>query len=146
MNEPTSLDPRSAAAQPASGEVPTATSALPDSADPLAAMKMLQYQFNTLLILLFIISGTLAVYFYVQCRYSGREVRNLRANAVPQINQYNTNTVPQVQRFFADLARYAEQRPDVVPILTRYGLVSGNEAPMPGATPPPGAPPPAVRP
>jgi hypothetical protein len=72
-------------------------------------------------------------------------VRNLREHALPQIQQYNTNTVPQVQRFLKELARYAEQRPDLVPILARYGLVPRSEAP-PGALPPPGVPPPTAKP
>lgn len=135
-------------AQPGASETRTATPAVPDATEPLAAVRALQYQLNTLLILLFIMSGTLAVHFYVQCRYSGREVRNLREHALPQINQYNTNTLPQVQRFLNDLARYAEQHSDVVPILVRYGLVARREAPAPGATPAPGvaAPPPAAKP
>jgi hypothetical protein len=133
-------------------DAPSSTRSLPataaDSSDPgdaLAAVKALQYQFNTLLILLLIVSGTLAVYFYVQCRHSGRELRNLRENVVPQIDQYNTNAVPQMQRFLADLNRYAQQRPDIVPLLNRYGL-QVKPASAPGAAAPPAASQPAKKP
>jgi hypothetical protein len=139
VNEQTPLfqEPRPAAGpnKPATSDAPSTPA---DSGELLTAVKSLQYQFNTLLILMLIVSGTLAVFFYMQCRHSGWEVRNLRENVVPQIDQYNTNTVPQMQRFLGDLARYAEQRPEVVPILKRYGL-----QPKPATATPPAAPPPA---
>ncbi len=143
MNEQTPLfqDPRPTSGQ----EVPSTPDPQANASDAgavLAAVNALQYQFNTLLILMLIVSGTLAVFFYVQCRHSGQEVRNLRENALPQIRQYNTNTVPQMQRFLNDLTRYAEQRPDIVPLLTRYGL-SPKPATTPGLAAPPQTKPPA---
>ena len=84
-----------------------------------ALVRRLQQQVNTLLILLLVVSGTLSVFLLRQVSLQRKEMDRLR----PVVAQYNTNVVPRLQEFMNQLGEYSRTHPEVMPILTKYGLV-----------------------
>ena len=107
---------------------PGPTSLATGTDDMAAVVKALQSQVATLLVLLLIVSGTMTIYLFRQVSHVRKDLEATRPRAQQMIDEYNQRTAPAIQRFTAELGKYAETHPDVLPILARYGLVRQNEA------------------
>lgn len=135
MNDHTD-HPEPAITGPAQPTAPTAPSATGPTVTP-ETLRALQRQINTLLILLLVISGTFTVYLYQKVRHARRDLVALRPQAQKVIVGYQQQTEPAMQDFLTKLKAFAQENPDIVPYLEKYGLV---ERPATGAVQPDAAP------
>jgi hypothetical protein len=79
----------------------------------------LRCQLNSVLVLLLIVSATLTIFFMRQAT----EARKQRDAIQRVVTEYNQIGVPALNDFTAKLREYAKTHPDVVPILTKYGVM-----------------------
>jgi hypothetical protein len=85
-------------------------------------------------------------YFFHQIRDLRRRGAEVQAAAMEMskaVGDYETNSVPPMERFTLDLRRFAERNPDFAPILAKYPLPSGSPKTTnaPAASRPAAAPP-----
>lgn len=100
-----------------------ASNELADLKETCAALR---HQFNSVLILLLVVSFTLTIFFLRQVTLARKDRDGIRAGVV----EYQQNGVPALNEFTAKLREYAKTHPDVVPILVKYGVVQvSNTAP-----------------
>jgi hypothetical protein len=103
-----------------------------EPADLKETCAALRHQLNSVLILLLAVSATLTVFFLRQVTLARKDRDNLNASVV----EYQQNGVPALNDFTAKLREYAKTHPDVVPILTKYGVVQvSNAAPAAARAP-----------
>jgi hypothetical protein len=98
----------------------------------------LRCQLNTVLLLLFIVSGTFSVYLYRQASMGRKD--SVQANEMvqkmqPLIAEYNRTAVPMLQDFHKRLQEFAKSHPDVTPILVKYGVMQNGAAPAGNGAP-----------
>ncbi|MGA9777760.1 MAG: hypothetical protein ACLPRE_12250 [Limisphaerales bacterium] len=103
-----------------------------DLADQVASLRR---QITHLLLVLIVISGTLATYLFYQAHTFGNDLGVLEPQAREVIQNYNKN-LPNIQKFVQELVTYGQTHPDFQPILKKYGIpltVSAltNSAPKP---------------
>jgi hypothetical protein len=96
--------------------------------------RALQRQFQTLLVLCILISGTLSLFLLRQYR----EAKGAVEGASSMFNQY-TNVAPAMDDFARRAVEYSRTHPDFAQLLAKYGLSPANFPPS-GAAPAPGAP------
>jgi hypothetical protein len=117
-----------------------ATAAEPENLGAQCAA--LQRQVFTLLLALFIVSGTLTVFLWRQARYAQKDLEAVKAPAAQLIQAFNQEK-PNMDKFVGQLVDYGRAHPDFVPILNKYRIPLTNPtapvAPAP-AVPPAAAP------
>jgi hypothetical protein len=94
----------------------------------------LRHQLNSVLILLLVVSSTITIFFLRQVTLARKDRDSIRAGVV----EYQQNGIPALNEFTAKLREFAKTHPDVVPILTRYGVVQVSNTAPPTAAPAPG--------
>ena len=112
MDNLENLENKSPAPQPGSN---------PDLEQLRADYDSLSYLVFSLLVLLFIVSGTLSFYLYRELSYARRELTAARLQIGPRINEYN-QAVPTIQNFLKQLTEYGRTHPDFGPIMDKYRL------------------------
>ena len=103
----------------------------------------LQRQVFTLLLALFIVSGTLTVFLWRQARYAQKDLEAVKAPAAQLIQAFNQEK-PNMDKFVVQLVDYGRAHPDFVPILNKYRIPLTN--PTAPVSPAPAAAVPAVPP
>jgi len=92
---------------------------------------VLRHQLNSVLILLFLVSSTLAVSFWRQSSQAGKQ-----RDALQQVvESYQQRTEPVVNDLTAKLREYGKTHPEVMPILIKYGVVQMTSPAAATATP-----------
>jgi hypothetical protein len=87
--------------------------------DQVAALRQ---QVFTLLLALIIVSGTLAAYLYYQSRMLGKDITNLKPQAVQVIQAFNQDR-PKLESFVNLLIAYGQSHPDFQrQILDKYNI------------------------
>jgi hypothetical protein len=82
----------------------------------------LRQQVFTLMLALIIVSGTLATYLYYQSRILGRDITNIKPQAVQVIQTFNQDR-PQLERLVNQLIAYGQSHPDFQrQILDKYNI------------------------
>ena len=81
----------------------------------------LQRQVFTLLIALFVVSGTLTVFLWRQARYAQKDIEAVKAPAAQLIQAFNQEK-PGMDKFVGQLVEYGRTHPDFVPILNKYRI------------------------
>ena len=146
MSDQNSLFQEPAGGKPAgaSSEAPATpfSERRPAAPDLAAELKATQRQLSNLMIVLLVVSGTLAIFLLQEVRYAKADFANLQSQS-EQLDQarqiianYNQKSVPAMQGFLSQLGEYSKAHPDVLPILAKYGLVRRNPE-GPGAAPAP---------
>jgi hypothetical protein len=98
------------------------------------AQRQLSNLMVVLLVFLLVVSGTLAIFLWQQVRYAKADLVTLQVQsqqldqAKQIIAEYNSKSVPAMQKFINDLGQYAGSHPDVLPIMAKYGLVQRKPA------------------
>lgn len=95
------------------------------------------------LVILLIVSATLLTVLFHQVRMLRSQAYDLQRAAVEMakgVDDYETNSVPLMERFSTDLKRFADRNPDFAQIMGRYQISSSGPRPTnaPPATTPPG--------
>lgn len=112
----------------------------------------LQRQVTTLLLAVFVLSGTLTVFLWRQARYARADLEVLQQPASQIIQSFNQEK-PIMQDFIVRLNDFSKTNPDFAPILAKYRIpatvsVSTTSAPPAVAAPkatPTAAPPPSQK-
>ena len=99
----------------------------------------LQRQVTTLLLAVFVLSGTVTVFLWRQARYARADLEVLKPPA-SQIIQSFKQEKPIMDDFLVKLADFGKMNPDFVPILTKYKVQSSSApattpAPLPSTAP-----------
>ena len=109
----------------------------------------LQRQVTTLLLAVFVLSGTLTVFLWRQARYARADLEVLKPPA-SQIIQSFKQEKPIMDDFLVKLADFGKTHPDFGPILTKYKIQSSSvpvtTPAAPASTTPAGGPAPATPP
>ena len=87
----------------------------------------LQRQVFTLLIALFVVSGTLTVFLWRQARYAQKDIEAVKGPAAQLIQAFNQEK-PGMDKFVGQLVEYGRAHPDFVPILNKYRIPLTNTA------------------
>jgi len=87
------------------------------NSDLASEMSALRNQVYILLLALIVVSGTLTVYLYRQASITGKDI-NASNQLIANVNQNQT----QIIAFANQLAAYGRTHPDIVPLLTKYGI------------------------
>lgn len=101
-----------------------------------------QKQLNIVLIGLFVLSATFAVFLWRQTRYIRTDLAAMKPAAGQMIQGFNQEK-PAVDAFLAKIAEYARTHPDFAPLAQKYQLAIPTNAPVaapkaaPAAVPPP---------
>jgi hypothetical protein len=112
-----------------------------NDSDLAQQLRTTQRQLSNLMLVLLVVSGTLAIFLLQQVRYARADVGSLQAQAqqIEQARQmiadYNANNVPAMKNFIQQLGEYATTHPDVLPVLAKYGLATRRPNPAPAQTP-----------
>ena len=77
---------------------------------------------GSLLVLMLVISGTMNIFLWRQVRYTHRDLEGFRAQAMPVITDYQTNSGPIMDNFVKQVTEYGRTHPDFAPIMNKYGL------------------------
>ena len=89
-------------------------------------------------VIVLLVTTTLALFH--QIRWLVSQAGQLNTTAIEltkAVNEYETNTVPQLNRLFTDCQRFAQTDPDFAKIMARYRLAQeGGATNSPAATPP----------
>jgi len=93
----------------------------PAPEDLASQVASLRRQITHLLLVLIVISGTLATYLFYQARTFGNDLGALEPQAREVIQNYNRN-LPNIQKFVQALVTYGQAHPDFQPILKKYGI------------------------
>jgi hypothetical protein len=81
----------------------------------------LRQTLNSLMVLLFLVSGTLTIYLVRQWRFTQRDLEAFRPQATQFISEY-AKGAPTMQEFVNKLAEYGKTHPDFAPIVAKYRL------------------------
>jgi hypothetical protein len=81
---------------------------------------------TSLLILLFIVSGTLNIYLWRQFQTTSKDLDGFRPYAMNVLNGYQKGDGPAVEGFVRSLVEFSQKNPDFSPILIKYGLKAGQ--------------------
>ena len=95
----------------------------------------LQRQVSTLLLALFIVSGTLSVFLWRQSRYARADLEAVKQPAAQIIQAFNKQDKSNMDNFVARLADYGRTHPDFVPTLNKYKIAVPG-APITASPPP----------
>ena len=95
----------------------------------------LQAQVNLLLAALIVLSGTFAVFVWVQVRHARQDLKNMKLQANSLIQTF-TRDKPSMDAFVVKAAEFGRTHPDFVPILKKYGVPVATSAPPAAATSP----------
>lgn len=93
----------------------------PAPEDLASQVASLRHQITHLLLVLIVISGTLATYLFYQAHTFGNDLAGLEPQAREVIQNYNKN-LPNIQKFVQALVTYGQAHPDFQPILKKYGI------------------------
>ena len=112
---------------------PQTNTPVPD--DLASQVASLRRQITHLLLVLIVISGTLATYLFYQAHTFGKDLTALEPQAREVIQNYQKN-LPNIQKFVQELVTYGQAHPDFQPILKKYGIpltlpAATNSAPKP---------------
>lgn len=103
----------------------------------------LQRQVFTLLLALFIVSGTLTTFLWRQARYAQKDLATVKAPAAQLVQIFNQEK-PGMDKFVGQLVEYGKSHPDFVPILNKYRIPlttpAGPVTPAPAGAAPAAAP------
>ena len=91
----------------------------------------LNRQVVTLLLAIFVVSGTLTVFLGVQARRLGKNLDAIRPQA-RQVMDASLREGPVINNFMARLADYGRTHPDFAPIVAKYRLGTNAAAMKPG--------------
>ena len=94
----------------------------------------LQRQVSTLLLALFILSGTVTVYLWRQARYARADLEVLKPPAAQVIQSFKQEK-PIMDDFIAKLNEFGKTHPDFAPILNKYRIQPGATAGITSAPP-----------
>jgi len=107
---------------------------------PASELSDLQQQIDSLrhvvvsaLVLIIVLSGGINLYLLRQVSYSRKDLAVVQAQAGPVINEYLTNSGPQMDLFIGRLAEYSRVHPDFHDISLRYGLDKVTNSPLPAS-------------
>lgn len=104
--------------------------------DLQAEVASLRQQVWTLLVLLFVISGTFTFYLFRQTAVNRKDLQAYKPGATQFIQQFQKEA-PGMDQFIQRLGEYGRTHPDFVPILNKYKIpVTAGPAPTPAATAP----------
>lgn len=92
-----------------------------DSAELQQQCACLQRQITTLLLAVFVLSGTVTVFLWRQARYARKDLEVLKPPAL-QIIQSFKQEKPIMDDFVSKLAEFGKTHPDFMPILTKYKI------------------------
>jgi len=140
MNDQHSLFQEQAAKTPATSSSPFSGKAQGGTSLE-AQLKTAQRQLSNVLILMFVLSGTFAIFLLQQVRYDRADLSGLRAQeqqlkqAKQTIANYNEQSVPIMRKLVSQLQEFSKSNPSVLPILVRYNVVQPAVPPA-GATAP----------
>ena len=113
----------------------------PAGPDLALELKTTQRQLSNLMLVLLVVSGTLAIFLLQQVRYAKADLGSVQGQAQQleqarqMIADYNANNVPAMSNFLQQLGEYAKTHPDVMPILAKYGLATRTANAAPAQTP-----------
>lgn len=100
----------------------------------------LQRQVTTLLVGLFIVSGTLSVFLWRQARYARADLEAVKGPAAQLIQGFKQEKAA-MDAFVGNLAEFGRTHPDFIPILNKYRIPLSTGAPpvvpAPNAAPAP---------
>jgi hypothetical protein len=115
--------------------------AQPDVNELREEYEALRHLVVSILVLALVVSGTLTIYLLRQWRFTHTELLATRPVAQPVIANYQ-KAGPAMDQFLNRLADYGRTHPDVIPVLTRYGLrpVAASGAPPGSVSAPKAAP------
>ncbi len=126
----------------------TKTSAQPDLAQLQAQYDSLRHLVVSLLVLLFVVSGTLNLYLLRQVKNARNDLGGIRPQVAQMVAEYKKVREPAMNDFLKKLTDYAKGHPDFVPVLAKYGVrpnaatgAPSAAAMSPSATPPKASPP-----
>jgi hypothetical protein len=109
-------------------ETPLSDSAAARPADDNGSTPgQLQFQLNSALILVCVVSLTLTGYLFLQYRALRRE----RAALQPVVTRFQTETQPLLQDLNNKLVEFGKTNPDIRPLLDKYGVASPTNLPAP---------------
>jgi hypothetical protein len=92
-----------------------------DSAELRQQCASLQRQVTTLLLAVFVLSGTVTVFLWRQARYARKDLEVLKPPAA-QIIQSFKQEKPIMDDFVAKLAEFGKTHPDFMPIVNKYKI------------------------
>jgi len=95
---------------------------------PADALSQVQRQVNTLLIAALVMSGTLTIFLLAQARYAKRDLELLQNPANQLIQQFKQEK-PVMDNFLGRVAEFGKTHPDIMPLLQKYGVQAGTNAP-----------------
>jgi hypothetical protein len=102
-------------------ETEMSSTASAELSDQVAALRQ---QVFTLLLALIVISGTLAAYLCYQSRVFGRDIDNLKPQAVQVIQAFNQSR-PRLEGFVSQLIAYGQTHPEFQQqVLSRYPIIA----------------------
>jgi len=91
-----------------------------------ARLNSLRRLFVLTLALLVVITTSVAWHFRSQ-----KELVNLQlSQAIVNINQYEKQFMPQLNGLIAQLQNYSKTHPDIIPLLSKYGMLAPSGAPQ----------------
>lgn len=93
----------------------------PEPVDLSEQCAALQRQVFTLLVALFIVSGTLTVFLWRQARYAQKDIEAVKGPAAQLIQGFNQEKA-NMDKFVGQLVEYGRAHPDFVPILNKYKI------------------------
>jgi hypothetical protein len=95
----------------------------------------LQRQVTTLLVAVFVLSGTLTVFLWRQARYARADLEVLKPPAAHLIQSFKQEKLL-MDDFVAKLAEFGKKHPDFAPILAKYKIqpAAAQPAAVPGLT------------
>jgi hypothetical protein len=99
------------------------------NSDLASEMSALRNQVYILLLALIVVSGTLTVYLYRQASITGKDI-NASNQLIAEVNQSQVQIITLANQ----LAAYGRTHPDIVPLLTKYGI-GPNGIPTPAGAP-----------
>jgi hypothetical protein len=103
--------------------------AQPDETDLQEQIRWLQKQIKVLLILAILISGTIGIYLLRQWNYARKDLARIE----PVVTKYHAERAPAIDNFLQNLQDYGRTHPEIVPLLTKYGLGPTNVLTAPPA-------------
>lgn len=86
----------------------------------------------SLLVLILMLSGTLAIFLLRQYKNTNADLDTIRPQVAAVMTQYQKSVGPVMDEFIRKVTDYGHTHPDFAPIMTKYGL---GQKPAPGATP-----------
>jgi hypothetical protein len=104
--------------------------------DVVGELESLRHLVVSVLVLSLVVSGTLAVYLWLQVRHTSQELQVQRPMLKITIDQYKNGGERMIDQFVVNLQEYGRTHPDFIPVLAKHGLKPGaapstNTAPAP---------------